>query len=407
MSDGTLTPEQFNLIMSWITVASLIGFPAIYVLVRMRERRLERQERALTDGGGHDTRPPRPDVSHAFVSDTPMYDTMQPVVTDTMTSPVIAPVGAHDRGVLPLDAWLRRVNDEPDWVPHIAATGGTGAGKTTLVEAILQTRPGRVYILSPKADDDWGGLPFVTIDDDLTFKSIGKAAKQIDTEIKERWLAIKNAKRAKQSVPEREWLTIVIDDYPYLQRKIDGLADAVLTVARMGRSMRIRLILLAQEASVKAWGIEGEGESRSNFVFVNLVEAHWLNGGATIARWGKEPEQIDTSHVWQYANKPIDPRRWWGPSQADRQTPALYVPPVLPHQDATDSPQTVVSDGHQTVTQTPAQTVQTDELTPVQRDRVIAYRDMQSKGWGRDRARNAGFPVDNNLWALARERGDE
>lgn len=212
--------------------------------------------------------------------------------------------------IVPLVHVLQNINNQPDTVPHLAATGSTGTGKTTFITAVLAARDGKVAIITPKPDDDWGGVPFVTIDDDLLFTSITRAAKAIDKEIKTRWVAVKQAKRdGLQYTPE--WLTVVIDDYPFLRKQIDGLTDTVLNVARMGRSMRVRLILLAQETSVKAWGFEGEGEARENFVFVDLQEAHWLNKSATMYRWSKPPQRIDTSNVYALSQRAIHPSRWF------------------------------------------------------------------------------------------------
>lgn len=220
--------------------------------------------------------------------------------------------------VIPIAQWLKRVNEQPDKVPHVAATGASGSGKTTLITAILATRNDTVVVITPKPDDDWGGVPFITIDDDLSFRSVEKASKAIESEIRQRWVAVKHAKRDGK-VYKPDWLTVVIDDYPYLARKIEGLADTVLAVARMGRSMRVRLILLAQEASVKAWGFEGEGEARDNFVFMDLPEAHWENGGAVMYRWSeqKTPQTIDTWHVYELSKRAISPLRWHATIRGD------------------------------------------------------------------------------------------
>jgi hypothetical protein len=78
-------------------------------------------------------------------------------------------------------------------------------------------------------------------------------------------------------------------------------------VGNMGRSVRVRLILLAQTATVKSWGFEGNGEARSNFVFIDLEEDH----SAVIYRWAKQPEPIDTTRVAELAGRPIPPARWW------------------------------------------------------------------------------------------------
>lgn len=283
--------------------------------------------------------------------------------------------------IAPLEQWLDRVNNHPDKVPHIAATGATGSGKTTLVTAILATRNDKVLVCTPKPDDDWGGIPIVTIDDDLSFTSIQLVARAIDKEIKQRWLNVKNAKRQGQQYTP-EWLTIVIDDFPFLRKQIEGLSDTVLNIARMGRSMRVRLILLAQEATVKAWGFEGEGEARENFVFMDLPEAHWNDGGALMFRWGKPKEIIDTSGIWRLSRMLISPGRFFDvPAissvclQSD--TSNMASQPQTDRQTATDRQQTITADDKEALV-------------------VALIRD----GKGRDDVRNIlkrlGVGLDNN-----------
>jgi len=112
--------------------------------------------------------------------------------------------------LLPVRAWLDRVNNEPDRVPHIAAKGPTGSGKTTLVLAALIERPGKVLICTPKNeyDDLWDGAPAVRLTTDLTFDAIEAALLAVHQEVK---------RRNVQGFDE--WLTVVIDDYPWVAQE--------------------------------------------------------------------------------------------------------------------------------------------------------------------------------------------
>lgn len=200
--------------------------------------------------------------------------------------------------MLPLREWLDRVNNQPDRVPHIAAKGPSGSGKTTLILAALTERPGKVLVCTPKneRDDSWGGAPAVRLTADLTFDAIESALQSVHHEVKRR-----NVEGFD------DWLTVVIDDYPWIAQECPSAAKVVTMVGNMGRSVRVRLILLAQTATVKSWGFEGNGEARGNFVFIDLEEDH----SAAIYRWAKQPEPIDTRCVAELASQPIPAARWW------------------------------------------------------------------------------------------------
>lgn len=212
---------------------------------------------------------------------------------------------------VPLRTWLDRVNNQPDKVPHIAATGYTGSGKTTLVTAVLSDRPGQLAIFTPKRDDYWGGAQFVTLDDDLSFQSIARGLEAVYEELKRRNVQ-----------PSTDWLTVVIDDYPWIAKECKRASDIVTIVGNMGRSVRVRLVLLAQQRTVKAWGFEGNGEARANFVFLDIDESHH----ATIARWGKDPEPIDTRYVKHLADRArLIGREWEGAVLGVLEEPAQPV----------------------------------------------------------------------------------
>ncbi len=199
---------------------------------------------------------------------------------------------------LPLPVWLDMVNNQPDRVPHLAAKGPSGSGKTTLIQAALMERPGKILICTPKnaRDDPWGGAPAVRLTAELTFDAIERALQQVHHDVKRRNVEGFN-----------EWLTVVIDDYPWVAQECPSAAKIVTLIGNMGRSVRVRLILLAQTATVKAWGFEGNGEARTNFVFLDLEEDHQ----AVLYRWGKAPQAIDTSAVRDLARHAIAVDRWW------------------------------------------------------------------------------------------------
>lgn len=169
---------------------------------------------------------------------------------------------------MPLRSMLAYINSQPDRVPHLAIIGPSGSGKTTLATVVLSDRPGLVIVLTAKEGDTWGGLPYVGIDDDATYKTAQETFEGLDQEVKARLLQTKHGQAA------AEWLTVVLDDFSTLQNECPIAPSVVKLVARLGRSLRVRLIMLSDSALVKAIGLEGEGETRSNFAFVRLERGH-------------------------------------------------------------------------------------------------------------------------------------
>lgn len=287
------TPMPSSLILFAISFVVLLTFVLVLWAINTIKERLQRRK-----------------------SPTPRQTALPAHATIPATPAQTPQIGASP--LLPLRTWLDRVNNEPDRVPHIAAKGPSGSGKSTLILAALTERSGKVLICTPKnaRDDAWGGVPAVRMTADLTFDHIEAALLEVHQEVKRR-----NVEGFD------EWLTVVIDDYPWIAQECPSAAKVVTMVGNMGRSVRVRLILLAQTATVKSWGLEGNGEARSNFVFINLEEDH----SAVIYRWGKAPEPIDTSRVAELAQHPIPAIRWWNrtqvtsPEDSPNTAPAAHV----------------------------------------------------------------------------------
>lgn len=200
------------------------------------------------------------------------------------------PVGDTEAAVaLPSDGrtvsmadWMAYVNTQPENVPHLAIIGPTGAGKTTTATAVLTGRRGQIVILSAKEGDYWGGIEYIGIDDDLSYNRVKQVAEELYLEIKRRNLALR------QRNLTSEYLTIVIDDFSTLVNEAPVIKEVVKFAARIGRALRVRLIMLSDSALVKALGLEGEGETRAHFAFIRLARGHT----GTIDIDGEEPARL-------------------------------------------------------------------------------------------------------------------
>lgn len=199
--------------------------------------------------------------------------------------------------------WMSDLNELPDTFPHLFVVGPTGSGKTTFTTALLSTRKGALVVITPKPDDQWGGLASVTIDDDASFRSVQQMFSSLNGELKQRLVAVKRGQ------PCGAPLTIVLDDAPALLSEGGKEAASLLKlVARLGRSFRVRLVLLSQSDRVKALGLEGEGDALDNFTRVQLAAGH---AGATWQARGTT-YQLDLLHVARLAKNDLSGRSWGG-----------------------------------------------------------------------------------------------
>lgn len=222
-----------------------------------------------------------------------------------------------------IDTWLHAVNDEPDRNPHTAVCGPTGSGKTTLVLAALHQRPGKLVICTPKnaADDAWGGFPAVRLG---WSEERGADWRQIDAAIRlvhKEW-----ARRNADGSAPREWLTLVIDEYVTTLGALPQLRNLVIDLWSMGRSVKIRVVVLGTEVNVKAWGIEGRGDVRGNLLFIECA----ADRTARMCRWGSPPQEIDVRDVRGLAAGPLDAGRVWYPGAMESATSSAMDSTIAP-----------------------------------------------------------------------------
>jgi hypothetical protein len=272
-------------------------------------------------------------------------------------------VDASDNAIVLRD-WMNYVNAQPNRVPHLAVIGPSGAGKTTLVTAVLSDRVGDIVVLTAKEGDSWGGLEYIGIDDDATYNTMHTTFDALYQEVKQRLVDTKHDRM------NSDWLTIVVDDFSTLVKECPVAADVVKLVARLGRSLRVRLVMLSDSALVKAIGLEGEGETRSNFAFVRLRRGH---KGAIEIDGRLHP--IEMGALDTIAKRANLTHRSWGASVC------LSEPAVIqfPHQEA-DRQQT---DNRQTATDREAIA-------------IALIRDGKNRDEVRAMFRRMGWGLDNN-----------
>jgi ABC-type oligopeptide transport system ATPase subunit len=204
---------------------------------------------------------------------------------------------------LSLKHWLRLLNDQPDQVPHVLIAGKSGSGKTTLARVLLAHRRGEVVILHPKnTEDDWHPLEWYTVDTDGTFTTIAGILSDLYAELQQR--------------PARApHLTVVLDDVSAIAQDRTSKASYqqfVRAAARLGRSKRVRLLMLAHETTAQAVGLPGEVAILDNFSRVN-VERH--SHQATLEH-ADDRYLLDTRGVMREARRPFNLSLWDPPAPA-------------------------------------------------------------------------------------------
>lgn len=233
--------------------------------------------------------------------------TSSPAGETSITEETIAQ--ATPEAPIAMRAWLDYLNRQPDRVPHVAIVGPSGAGKTMLATAVLSDRPGQIVIITAKEGDNWGGLPYIGIDETGRYDTANETFIALDAEVKRRLVALKRQQLT------ADWLTVCLDDYSTLRAVCPTADGPFKLIARLGRSLRVRLIVLSDSALVKSWGIEGEGETRGNFAFVRLQRGH----KGTIEIDGAELP-IDTSLVHRIAQRAsLADRAWRAPRDPDEE----------------------------------------------------------------------------------------
>lgn len=223
--------------------------------------------------------------------------------------------------------WLSWANDD-ETAPHLGVVGPTRAGKTTLVLAALGRRKGDLVILTPKSEetDLWAGFPAVRLDfahGAADFNAQADAVRQVHAEMLRR--------NAESTIGREQVLTLVIDEYTTLVSERPEVRPLVLQLWTLGASAKIRVVVVAPEVSVKAWGIEGRGDVRENLVFLRVAP----DRSAQMFRIDAQarpltPRRIDSRPVLQLAAQAQISSRAWPRLSVWSGLPGLQTPQTAP-----------------------------------------------------------------------------
>jgi hypothetical protein len=200
-------------------------------------------------------------------------------------------VGFLDRDVTPprrprhavtdrADTGLRAWKDSMATVlqePHLIMLGNTGSGKTVLARALLvewavsHRGEGEILVLDPKnRPGKWGDAPVVGIDANLSFAPIRAACRAVMAELRQRQLAMNQHGYTEDDFTP---LLVLIDEYGYTASEVgNDLSQLFVKAGRIGRELRVKLVVCNQSQRVADLGVEGKGDLRDNYGHILLGE---------------------------------------------------------------------------------------------------------------------------------------
>lgn len=170
---------------------------------------------------------------------------------------------------------------EPDKFAHLRVIGGTGVGKTTFVDWLLDVLGGERFVITPKKKSwNWVGLKVYGLWFD--YETIRQKLQWIHAEMYHRYPLMEQGEIF-------ELTNFVVDEWRLINTNIKVIKERdsetgqnieiapsakammkdIITVAR--ESM-LRLIALAQGENVASWGFEGESDLEECFTDIRLGE---------------------------------------------------------------------------------------------------------------------------------------
>lgn len=226
-------------------------------------------------------------VTNPIESDTPntIEVEAQPVETITNTESVSSAVVAEPkRNNISITVTLfdfSRLRTEPDKFAHLRVIGGTGIGKTTFVDWLLDILGGDRFVITPKKKAwNWVGLKVYGLWFD--YETIRSKLQWIHSEMYRRYPLMEQG----ETFPLTNF---VVDEWRLINNNVKSIKDRdpetkqtieiapsakammkdIITVAR---EASLRLIALAQGENVASWGFEGESDLEECFTDIRLGE---------------------------------------------------------------------------------------------------------------------------------------
>jgi hypothetical protein len=247
------------------------------------------------------------------------------------------PAPAATSPLLPHASWWPAMQDTPDELPHVAVLAPTGAGKSTLMEALARTRGGQIVVIQPnRKRGEWEGIPVAECDDDGGYTAITAMLHAIRTEFARRGGAMKHGDPG-------PWLTIVWDEVPLTMRKLKDIApDLVIDLISAGRPRKMRAILGSTSDRVGALGLEGFGDMLFSCAIIRL--GAFAVQGAPVSGRAPYPTTVDVQRnvipvergpVLNMARMPVHPSRLWTPPAAPTTAFERDETPHVAHNDST------------------------------------------------------------------------
>ena len=174
-----------------------------------------------------------------------------------------------------------RLRTEPDKFAHLRVIGGTGIGKTTFVDWLLDVLGGSRFVITPKKKSwNWVGLRVYGLWFD--YETIRSRLQWIHEEMYRRYPLMEQGQTFEiTNFVVDEWRLINTNIKPIKERdpetkqtlEIAPSAKAMMKdIITVARESMLRLIALAQGENVASWGFEGESDLEECFTDIRLGE---------------------------------------------------------------------------------------------------------------------------------------
>jgi hypothetical protein len=174
-----------------------------------------------------------------------------------------------------------RLRTEPNKFAHLRVIGGTGIGKTTFVDWLLDVLGGERFVITPKKKSwNWVGLKVYGLWFD--YETIRSRLQWIHEEMYRRYPLMEQGQTFEiTNFVVDEWRLINTNIKPIKERdpetkqtlEIAPSAKAMMKdIITVARESMLRLIALAQGENVASWGFEGESDLEECFTDIRLGE---------------------------------------------------------------------------------------------------------------------------------------